>query len=73
MLLQLGGIPSVILSEAAREALKVHDLASCSRPPSASFKRLSYNYKDMGFAPYGDYWRDIRKICVLELFSLKRV
>ncbi|GMY26350.1 cytochrome P450 71B34-like [Fagus crenata] len=75
MLLQLGGKPAVILSsaEAAREALKVHDLASCSRPLLASSKRLSYNYKDMAFAPYGDYWREMRKICVLELFSLKRV
>uniref|UniRef100_A0A2N9HH89 Cytochrome P450 n=1 Tax=Fagus sylvatica TaxID=28930 RepID=A0A2N9HH89_FAGSY len=75
MLLHLGGIPTVILSsaEAAKEALKVHDLASCSRPPLASFKRLSYNYKDMAFSPYSDYWREIRKICVLELFSVKRV
>ncbi|GMY26355.1 cytochrome P450 71B34-like [Fagus crenata] len=63
MLLQLGGIPTVILSsaEAAREALKVHDLDCCSRPPLAT-------------APaYGDYWRQVRKICVLELFSVKRV
>ena len=75
MLLQLCGKPAVILSsaEATREALKVHDLASCSRPLLASSKRLSYNYKDMAFVPYGDYWREMRKICVLELFSLKRV
>uniref|UniRef100_A0A2N9HH40 Cytochrome P450 n=1 Tax=Fagus sylvatica TaxID=28930 RepID=A0A2N9HH40_FAGSY len=55
MLLHLGGIPTVVLSsaEAAREALKVHDLACCSRPPLASSRRLLYNYRDMGFAPYG--------------------
>jgi hypothetical protein len=75
MLLHLGGIPTVVLSsaEAAREALKVHDLACCSRPPLASSRRLLYNYRDMGFAPYGDYWREVRKICVLELFSVKRI
>ena len=75
MLLQLGGIPTVILSsaEAAREALKVHDLACCSRPPLANSRRLSYNNRDIAFAPYGDYWRQVKKICVLELFCVKRV
>ncbi|KAK7834106.1 cytochrome p450 71b34 [Quercus suber] len=75
MLLQLNGVRTVIISstEAAREVLKGHDLACCSRPPLACSKVFSYNYKDMAFAPYGDYWREIRKICVLELFSMKRV
>lgn len=35
--------------------------------------RLSYNYVDIAFAPYSDYWREIRKICVLQLFCAKRV
>ncbi|KAK7828268.1 cytochrome p450 71b35 [Quercus suber] len=75
MLLQLSGITTVIISsaDAAREVLKVHDLACCSRPPLACSKVFSYNYRDMAFSPYGDYWREIRKICVLELFSVKRV
>ena len=75
MLLQLSGITTVIISsaDAAREVLKVHDLACCSRPPLACSKVFSYNYKDIALSPYGDYWREIRKICVLELFSVKRV
>lgn len=75
MLLQLSGIRTVIISsaEVAREVLKVHDLACCSRPPLACSKVFSYNYRDMSFSPYGDYWREIRKICVLELFRVKRV
>ncbi|KAF3943076.1 hypothetical protein CMV_030330 [Castanea mollissima] len=75
MLLQLSGITTVIISsaDAAREVLKVHDLACCSRPPLACSKVFSYNYRDVAFSPYGDYWREIRKICVLELFSVKRV
>ncbi|KAB1213133.1 Cytochrome P450 71B34 [Morella rubra] len=75
MLLHLGRIPVVVISsaKAAEEVLKVHDLQCCNRPPSASSKRLTYNYQDMVFAPYGQYWRDIRKICVLELFSVKSV
>lgn len=75
MLLHLGSIPTVILSsaEAAREAIKVHDLDCCSRPIMATTRRLTYNYKDMAFGPYSEYWREIRKICVLEVFSAKRV
>ncbi|KDP34572.1 hypothetical protein JCGZ_11122 [Jatropha curcas] len=75
MLLQLGQIPTVIISsaEAAKELIKTNDLNSCSRPCSAATGRLSYNFLDISFAPYGDYWREMRKICVLELFSAKRV
>ncbi|XP_022725705.1 cytochrome P450 71B37-like [Durio zibethinus] len=73
--LQLGRIPVVIVSSAepAREVLKVNDLACCSRPRIAGAGRLSYNYLDLAFSPYGEYWREMRKICVLELFSVKRV
>ena len=75
MLLQLSGIRTIIISsvEATREVLKVHDLVCCSKPPLACSKVFSYNYRDMAFSPYGDYWREIRKICVLELFSMKKV
>ncbi|TXG56178.1 hypothetical protein EZV62_017491 [Acer yangbiense] len=75
MLLKFGRIPFVIISsaEAAREVLKVHDLDSCSRAQLAGSRKLTHNYLDIAFAPYGDYWRHIRKISVLELFSLKRV
>ncbi|TXG56174.1 hypothetical protein EZV62_017487 [Acer yangbiense] len=75
MLFKFGRLPVVVISsaEAANEVLKVHDLDSCSRPSFTGVRKLSYNCSDLSFSPYGDYWREIRKICVLQLFSLNRV
>ncbi|KAK9934547.1 hypothetical protein M0R45_021687 [Rubus argutus] len=42
-------------------------------PPSSGSRILTYNYLDLVFSPYGEYWRRIRKICVLEIFSVRRV
>ncbi|XP_030496978.2 cytochrome P450 71B37 [Cannabis sativa] len=75
MLIHLGNVPNVVISsaEAAKQVMKTHDLSSCSRPQLHGPKQLTYNFQDSAFCPYGEYWREIRKICVLELFSVKRV
>lgn len=75
MLLKLGSktIINISSAELAREVLKVHDLDCCSRPVSSTARRLTYDFKDIVFAPYGEYWREMRKICALELFSVARV
>ncbi|XP_015882402.3 cytochrome P450 71AP13-like [Ziziphus jujuba] len=73
--LQLGQIPTVVVSSArlAKEVLKTHDLALCSRPQIFSAKHLLYNCTDLGFSPHGAYWRHVRKIWTHELLSVKRV
>ncbi|CAA7061647.1 unnamed protein product [Microthlaspi erraticum] len=75
MLLKLGRVPTLIVSssETARQALKIHDLRCCSRPGLAGSKELSYNYLDIAFSPFDDYWKEIRKLSVQELFSTKQV
>ncbi|KAL9420819.1 hypothetical protein AB3S75_038399 [Citrus x aurantiifolia] len=75
MHLKLGRIPYVVVSsaETAREVLKVHDLECCGKARLTGVGKLSYNYLDVAFAPYGDHWRQMRKLCVMELFSHKRV
>ncbi|XP_039161895.1 cytochrome P450 71AP13-like [Eucalyptus grandis] len=57
----------------AKEVMKTHDLVLANRPQIFSAKHLFYNCTDMAFSPYGTYWRHIRKICILELLSVRRV
>ncbi|GKV28875.1 hypothetical protein SLEP1_g37864 [Rubroshorea leprosula] len=75
MLVHLGFVPTLIVSsaEAAKELFKAHDLDCCSRPPLTGTRKLSYNHLDVGFTAYGDYWREMRRLYVIELFSIKRV
>ncbi|XP_021863482.1 cytochrome P450 71A9-like isoform X1 [Spinacia oleracea] len=75
MLLQLGSIPTLVISsaEVAGKIFKPHDLIFSGRPGLYAAKRLSYEFNDISFAPYGEYWREVRKIAILELLSTKRV
>ncbi|ONK66257.1 uncharacterized protein A4U43_C06F5840 [Asparagus officinalis] len=74
MLLRIGCVPTIIVSseEMAREVMKKNDLGSASRPKSSMAKMLIYD-RDMAFAPYGEYWRQVRKISVIHLLSFKMV
>ena len=74
MRLRLGRSPAVVLSSAAAawEALRGHDLDCCTRPVSAGTRRLTYDLKNVAFAPYGAYWREARKLLTLELLSARR-
>ncbi|XP_060186313.1 6,7,8-trihydroxycoumarin synthase-like [Lycium barbarum] len=73
--LKLASAPIVVVSSAklAKEVLKTQDLVFCSRPSILGQQKLSYKGRDIAFAPYNDYWREMRKICVLHLFNLKKV
>ncbi|KAL0441103.1 UNVERIFIED_CONTAM: cytochrome [Sesamum radiatum] len=75
MLLHFGTMPTLVVSsaDAAREIMKTHDLSFADRPQSSVTGRLLYNFKDVSFAPYGEYWRQLKSICVLQLLSNKKV
>ncbi|MCE5166723.1 hypothetical protein HAX54_025100 [Datura stramonium] len=75
MYLQLGQIPTVVVSSPsmAKQVLKTQDLNFATRPEFTSTKIIFYNNKDIAFSQYGDYWRQMRKICTIELLSAKMV
>ncbi|XP_006339044.1 premnaspirodiene oxygenase-like [Solanum tuberosum] len=75
MHLQLGETSMVVVSslDMAREVMKTHDLAFASRPKLVSLDIIFYKSTDIAFSSYGEYWRQMRKICVLELFTAKNV
>ena len=75
MLLQLGEVSNIIVSspEIAKECLKTHDTTFANRPFLLAAKILTYDFTGISFSPYGDYWRQLRKICSVELLSAKRV
>ena len=52
---------------------ETHDVIFASRPQDLAAKIMSYDYSDIIFSPYGDYSRQLRKICISELLSIKRV
>ncbi|KAJ4718772.1 Cytochrome P450 [Melia azedarach] len=73
--LQLGQIVAVVISspEAAKEVLKTNEISFAQRPEVYVVEIMAYDHSSMMFAPYAEYWRQIRKIAVIELFSPKRV
>ncbi|XP_038686583.1 cytochrome P450 71D9-like [Tripterygium wilfordii] len=75
MHLQVGEVSTVIFSspEVAKEVMKTNDIKFATRPYSLAVDIIYYNIKNIGFAPYGEYWRQIRKLCIVEVFSGRRV
>ncbi|KAK9088011.1 hypothetical protein Syun_030405 [Stephania yunnanensis] len=75
MLLHLGQAPVLVISSAemAREIMKNQDTVFTNRPALTAVRIVLYQCQDVGFAPYGEYWRQMRKICVSDLLGVKRV
>ncbi|KAF7844855.1 cytochrome P450 83B1-like [Senna tora] len=73
--LKLGFRPTIVVSSSrlAKEVMNTYDLEFCDRPLMVGQQKLSYNGVDITFSPNNDYWREIRKICAIHIFSAKRV
>jgi hypothetical protein len=71
MELKLGSISTMIISSTKLAQEKTHDLVFAYRPNSIVSHFLSYDGQSVGWAPYGDYWKQMRKLSMLELFNTK--
>ncbi|XP_061982114.1 dimethylnonatriene synthase-like [Populus nigra] len=75
MQLKFGSFPVVVGSsvEMAEAVLKTNDVKLADRPKIAAGKYTTYNYSNITWSQYGPYWRQARKVCLMELFSPKRL
>ncbi|XP_065876207.1 cytochrome P450 71AU50-like [Euphorbia lathyris] len=75
MHLRLGQVQIVVVSspESAQSFLKTHDLVFANRPIHAASRYLTYDCKNISGAPYGSYWRNVRKMCTTQLLSSQKI
>lgn len=73
--LRLGQRTMVVIQSAkiAKQVLQAPHNNFCNRLITTGAQRLSYNGLEVVFAPYSDYYREIKKVFVVHLLSNKRV
>ncbi|XP_042005480.1 premnaspirodiene oxygenase-like [Salvia splendens] len=75
MHLKLGECNAIVVSspDIAKQMLKDLDPSFASRPQNVAAEIMWYNSSNIVFCPYGDYWRQMRKLCIIDLLSPKMV
>uniref|UniRef100_A0A0E0BVS5 Cytochrome P450 n=1 Tax=Oryza glumipatula TaxID=40148 RepID=A0A0E0BVS5_9ORYZ len=75
MHLRVGQVPVVVVTskELARDILKTHDANFATRPKLVAGGIVAYDWTDILFSPSGDYWRKLRRLCIQEILSAKRI
>ncbi|KAI3686192.1 hypothetical protein L1987_79865 [Smallanthus sonchifolius] len=73
--INLGSHLALVVNNAdlARECLTICDKAFASRPKALAFEIMAYNCAVFGFSPYGDYWRQARKLAMCQVLSQRNV
>ncbi|CAI9099864.1 OLC1v1036746C1 [Oldenlandia corymbosa var. corymbosa] len=75
MRLRLGRREAIVISsaEVAEQILRTNDLIFADRIQPSFVGRLLYDFKDIGFSRYGEYWRQMRLVTVSRLLTTKMV
>ncbi|XP_022943757.1 isoflavone 2'-hydroxylase-like [Cucurbita moschata] len=73
--LRFGSRLVVVISSpsAVQECFTKNDIVLANRPFLNSTKYLNYNHTVMSVSPYGEHWRNLRRISSLEIFSTNRL
>ncbi|XP_059286831.1 cytochrome P450 71AU50-like [Lycium ferocissimum] len=75
MYMRLGLVPTIVASsaDAVEKVLKTYDHIFASRPHNEACQYLAYGQKNLIFAKYGPYWRNMRKLCTLHLLTNQKI
>ncbi|CAO2200070.1 unnamed protein product [Urochloa humidicola] len=75
LLLRLGAVPTLVVSSAraAQAVLRANDHVFASRCDSAVAGIIFYGPSDVAFTPYGEHWRQVKKIATTHLLTVKKV
>uniref|UniRef100_A0A2P2IWB4 Uncharacterized protein MANES_05G179100 n=1 Tax=Rhizophora mucronata TaxID=61149 RepID=A0A2P2IWB4_RHIMU len=75
LLLQLASRRVLLVSSpsAADECFTKNDVIFANRPRLLASKHFGYNFTSLVWAPYGEVWRNLRKISSVELLSANRL
>ncbi|OMO70676.1 Cytochrome P450 [Corchorus olitorius] len=74
-LLQFGSRRVLLVSSpsAAEECFTKNDIVFANRPGLIVGKHLGYNHTSLAWAPYGQNWRNLRRISSIEILSTTRI
>ncbi|KAF2930865.1 hypothetical protein DAI22_05g166800 [Oryza sativa Japonica Group] len=72
--LRLGHVTALVASSpaAAAAVMREHDHVFATRPYFRTAEILTYGFKDLVFAPYGEHWRHARRLCSEHVLSAAR-
>ncbi|KAL6848569.1 hypothetical protein ACP4OV_021595 [Aristida adscensionis] len=74
MRLRLGRVPALVASSpgAAAALMREHDSAFATRPYFRTADILTYGLQDLVFAPHGEHWRHVSRLCSAHVLSAAR-
>ncbi|KAL6338905.1 hypothetical protein AAG906_024056 [Vitis piasezkii] len=73
--LRFGSKPVIVVSSpsAVEECFTKNDVIFANRPKFVMGKYIGYDYTVVSLAPYGDHWRNLRRLSAVEIFASNRL